>query len=77
MFYTENLWTIASENDCEKVVYKIHPSTKKQKNPKNSILLKYQHYFNSMEKFEDEMYVLHDVRLYDNSWSKWVKERLD
>ena len=34
MFYTENLWTIASENDCEKVVYKIHPSKKKTKNKK-------------------------------------------
>ena len=34
MFYTENLWTIASENDCDKVVYKIHPSKKKQKTKK-------------------------------------------
>ena len=42
-YFTENLRTTASENDCWKVVYKI--PVKKTLNKSFSILLKCQHYF--------------------------------
>ena len=47
MFYTENLWTIASEDDCEKVVYKIHPSKKTKKTKQNKTKQRTQFYLNA------------------------------